>query len=539
METLAKSLAAARRAKVRYVGSEDGAMTVFMMFVFLVMLLVGGMAVDFINFESKRSRLQSMLDRATLAAADLEQELEAEEVVRSFARSEGLEENLTSIVVTEQLNSRTVSASAEMMVDSIFLDMMGIDQMLAVADSEANEEILDLEIIMVLDISGSMAGTKIDNMQDAARDFVGELLGTATPGEITIGVVPFNGQVNLGPALAGRYNIQHLPYLPNVRCVDLPASAYSSPTISRTSPLMATGYVDTYSSTYRQWNYTSPSSYGPYSRNVWCQNDSDNHVVLPTSNLGALDNAIDDLEAVGATSINAGMRWGLELVNPASRTMFSQLISSGAMQSTMAGRPFDYGQPNTMKVIVLMTDGNHFAEERLNDAYRSGLSNIYLSNSDRLYSVYHDRPSTNNDYYYPHDGSWNNKPYPSVGGSQRLDWRTVWENLRMSYVAWELYARPLGSTWSQRYSIYDSTVAMFRSQTATSTMDTQLETICQTARTNRIIVFGISFEAPDEAAQMLSDCSYTPSHYYPSNRFDIGDTFVSISNQIKSLRLTQ
>ena len=57
----------------RFRRDEDGSMIIFTLFLILMMLMVGGMAVDLMRFETNRSRLQATLDRAVLAAADLDQ----------------------------------------------------------------------------------------------------------------------------------------------------------------------------------------------------------------------------------------------------------------------------------------------------------------------------------------------------------------------------------------------------------------------------------------------------------------------------------
>jgi hypothetical protein len=73
-------------------------------------------------------------------------------------------------------------------------------------------------------------------------------------------------------------------------------------------------------------------------------------------------------------------------------------------------RPFAYGRANTNKIIVLMTDGQHFSEERAPAIYRIGNSPIYRStttktSTTRVYSIYHNRSGTNLDYRVPHRDS--------------------------------------------------------------------------------------------------------------------------------------
>ncbi|SHJ15315.1 pilus assembly protein TadG-related protein [Wenxinia saemankumensis] len=536
---------AGRRAIARFAADEGGAMLIFLLFLVILVLMIGGASVDYVRFESDRARLQSMLDRATLAAADLEQTIDSETVVRDFARREGLADNITSVTVRNEFNSRTVEASASLRHNTIFLPLLGIDEMTVLSSSEAREDVLDIEVMMVLDVSGSMAGEKIENLELAALNFVDILKEDDPDDRVTIGIVPFNGQVNLGPTLAGRYltptttaagyyNVTSHPYRRNVACVDLPPSVYTGSDISHSMLLPATGYADLFTAPYRySWSYTPPDYNRPNTNNMWCQDSTANQVLLPTGDIGDLQDAIRGLDAVGATSINAGLRWGLTFVDEDERDFFNQLRAAGHMGPEMANRPFEQNETNTMKVVVLMTDGEHFAEERLNPGYRSGESPIWRA-SDGRYSIYHSWRGGSNRYWWPHSGEWKSYPYPSSTTAVRQDWRQIWEEVRVQYVAWELYARASGNT-----NTYYNTLDAFRSQTGTATMDAQLRRICDDARDDDIVIFGVSFQAPQNGRQLIFDCSFTPSHFYDAEVDDVQDVFEAIANQIQSLRLVQ
>jgi hypothetical protein len=67
-----------------FAAGESGSLTIFSLFVVLCMLMVGGLAVDFMRQESARAKLQSTLDRAILAAADMDQQLDPTAVVQDL-----------------------------------------------------------------------------------------------------------------------------------------------------------------------------------------------------------------------------------------------------------------------------------------------------------------------------------------------------------------------------------------------------------------------------------------------------------------------
>ena len=69
----------------RFRREEEGSMIIFAMFIFITMLIVAGIAVDLMRFETNRSRLQATLDRAVLASSALDQTLDPEAVAGLFS----------------------------------------------------------------------------------------------------------------------------------------------------------------------------------------------------------------------------------------------------------------------------------------------------------------------------------------------------------------------------------------------------------------------------------------------------------------------
>ncbi len=56
------------------------------------------------------------------------------------------------------------------------------------------------EIALVLDNSGSMAGSYLTDLKTAAKNLVSTMFtGADGNGKVTVGVVPFAGSVNVGP----------------------------------------------------------------------------------------------------------------------------------------------------------------------------------------------------------------------------------------------------------------------------------------------------------------------------------------------------
>jgi hypothetical protein len=235
------------------------------------------------------------------------------------------------------------------------------------------------------------------------------------------------------------------------------------------------------------------------------------------------------------------------MLDPGSRSVFTQLISGGAMASNLAGRPYDYDRDDTMKVLVLMTDGEHVSSFVLNNGYRTGLSPIYRAASDGNFSIRFTtgRPAVAgaNEYWVPHRSEWRSAPWTGattgVGVVTQQTWVQVWTTARMQWVAWQLYARALGTSNATRSSTYTIWMNNFRANTVVSTMNNQLQTTCAMARDNGVVVFGIAFEAPANGQTQIFNCSSSPSHYYNASGLQISTAFRSIASQINALRLIE
>ena len=542
-----------RRAVVeRFWAAQDGSLTILALCLFLLMMMMGGLAVDLMRYEQTRTTLQNTLDRATLASASLTQTLDPREVVADYFTKAGMEKYLDGVTVSEGMNFRNVTADASASTEPFFLHLIGREEMDAKGHSMAEQRVTNVEIMLVLDVSGSMASnSRLVNLKTAANEFVDTVLSSDAENKISIGLVPFNGQVNIGPDLRAKYiALTDDPLVTNVNCVDLPASAYTATALPTNTAMSMTAHADTYSSTNQTTSYVAYTdntyAIGYHATNnagnVWCPPVAGNIIRLPSQMITTLQSQINGLVAVGATSINAGLKWGLALMDPSAVQMYNQLIVSGKMSAELAGRPYSFTDPEAMKVIVLMTDGDHFAEERVNSAYKGAvMSPIWKSTLDGNYSIYHSSVS-GNQWWVPHLSKfqavkWTNSSN-SPGATQQT-WQQVWSSMRLSYVAWQFYARALGSSSSARSTEYTNRMDAFRSKTPTTSMDSQLQQICGLAKAQGVIVYGIAFEAPALGQTQIRNCSTSAAHYFNASGLQIRTAFRAIASNISQLRLMQ
>jgi len=540
----AGSTAAARGARNgagRFAREQDGSITVFALVIFVAMLVASGMAIDFMNHERQRSNLQATLDRAVLAAASLNQPLDPKFVVGDYLTKAGLDGFTVDVEVQEGLNFRTVRASASSEVNAIFLKMIGIDSLSLQSSSTAEERISNIEISLVLDLSNSMNSfSRLANLKTAASEFVETILTDDEEGRISISIVPYTGQVNLGPRLAQEYNISDEHSFSH--CLELDGSDFLTTGLSFLQPIQRAGHFD-------PWFTSNPPTM------TFCPTAHPSQEIFPFSNnIEVLQTRINSMIADGNTSIDIGMKWGTILLDPGTRPVISNLVASNDVPEEFEGRPYDWDEPDALKIIVLMTDGENFEKFRLKPEYRDGPSNLWVNTWDGNFSLYN---PNNGKYHVRHLGVWRDDPWGNGEttncGWQRIGWNWQWvcetisepgEAIRLDYPdVWNMMSirwhadNIIGPAYGN--STRNSWRTLPRTSTNAATKDARLASVCNAAKNAGIIVFGIGFEAPVHGANTVRNCASSPSHYYDVQGLQISNAFNAIAKTIQKLKLVQ
>ncbi|MEM6310488.1 MAG: TadE/TadG family type IV pilus assembly protein [Pseudomonadota bacterium] len=452
---------------VKFREDERGVATIFACFMIMMMVLVGGIGVDLMRNEMERVRLQNTLDRAVLAAADLDQTLTPHEVVADYFAKSGFPGQPGTVTVDEGLNYRIVTASASTDHETQFMHLMGVDELSIPAAGTAEERISKVEVSLVVDISGSMgSNSRINNLRDASHEFVEQLIREETEDLISISLIPYSEHVNAGPELFNalpnkihRHDYSH--------CVEFPSTDFD------TTKLSSTHYYDQMQ--HFQWYYSSWNAVD----NTTCPRRDYEEIQAFSQNEADLDNQISQLQPRAQTSIFLGMKWAAALLDPDSQNVITNMVNAGHVDSVFNGRPAAYDDPETLKTIVVMTDGVNTSSYRIEGW-------AYDSNSDYVHWY------NNNLWYYL---------YRYVRSNQR----------------------------HQFYDLkYDGGMG-----------DTFLADICTAAKDQGIVVWGVGFEVNDHGADVLEDCASSPSHFFRVEGVEISEAFAAIASQINQLRLTQ
>ncbi len=519
-----------KRSVATFGREEDGATMTALLLIWMILLIPAmGYAIEVTRAEHLRTRVQGTLDRAVLAAADIDQTLPPRDVVLDYFQKAGLGQFISAEQITvtpddpDSLRTgRTVSAWTRAYFESNLTTFGGdLVQWGAPAASGAEEAKSDIEVVMVLDVSGSMgSNNKLSNLKVAAREFVDTVLQSETAeGSVSIAIVPYNGQVN-----ARRL----LPYYTVTgdhtygSCINFQPSQFQETALPPTTSVLPRANV------FDPW-YSS--------RNItlaYCPLHAFQELMPSTNNATRLKNHISGFQAEGNTSLDIGMRWGALLVDPSFRPVNVQLVAAGEVPPEFAILPFDYGARSTAKYIILMSDGQNTDEYVINDPYRSGLSPIYKNSSGAL-SIYHAERSGSSKYYRlnsDNSGTWTTSPW---SGSTQLKWPDVWANHPINFIAKELYSDAWGWSGSQRNAF----IASVRGATAPSVKDLRTSQICTATKQKNVTVFTIGFEAPAAGLSALRDCATSPGHFFDVNGVEISEAFQVIARRISELRLTQ
>lgn len=565
---------------------EDGAITWLACFIFLMILMVGGVSVDTMIAEMRRGQLQSTMDSAVLAAASLDQELEPTEVVTDYIEKSPIDIDLINAYAVESLGRRFVYADAETSSVSQILRIFNNTRdeegnwtfrerptMTMSTETAAEEAVGSLEIALVLDVSGSMnSNSRLTNLKTAAKDFVDTLTATTEEGKLSFSIVPYATQVSMPETLAAEFpNLSDEHTYSN--CINFTEDDFVYPEIDLTDQFQRTMHFDPWNSNDRRDNddfVTSPV----------CVEATDNtrEMVVMQNDPTMLKNFIDTLWGGGNTSIDVGMKWGTSLLLPSIRPAIEEMSYNGHVPVAFENHPLDTDSGESMKIVVLMTDGQNTSQYFIEDDFRTGESNIWWNEQEEVYSVYigqdygdedNDGNTTEPMFYWPHSDDWMDHAYGEgvyeetetdyecysyrrngscrryrqvtttvtvnePGSAEVVSYADLWARTSIKYNLFEHYYPWMNDSQAADDWFYD-----VRSYVGGTTKDLRTKAICDAAKEAGIVVFTIGFEAPTSGQEVLEDCASSVSHYFDVDGLEITDAFAAIASSIRQLRLIQ
>ncbi|MEZ5843229.1 MAG: pilus assembly protein [Hyphomicrobiaceae bacterium] len=328
--------------------SDDRSGSVAITFALTSMVVFGiiGGAIDLGRSYAARGQNEQALDSAVLAAgrvlqiqgSDTAQAITTAERFYVEHKSQFTTSDLTSFAVVD--NGTAIRATSDAKIATPFLSILGINeidvktQVKAVLAAGGNAG-THIEVAMMLDITGSMGGTKIADLKLAAKDLI-DIVVWADQSEYTsrVALAPFSEHVNVGRdyfrAVTNR----------------TPSGSGDSRTCVRERST-SDRYTDAPPASGNYFNaYTSSSTCRP------------SQPIMPlTSDKSALKSRIDDFSATGNTAGHLGTQWAWYMLSPRWNGIWPTSSEARAYSDITAKG--EHGQPLLQKIAVLMTDGEY------------------------------------------------------------------------------------------------------------------------------------------------------------------------------------
>lgn len=354
----------------KFCDHQSGAIAIPMALMITVMVAFIGAAVDFARWQSTRSRAQVAIDNALLTAArslqtnggDKAAALRMAQVTYAFAMSHGPKLIGHTISFDFAADGQTILATGGAKISTPFLKFLSIPNLTVLSFSAANapratvgspgDSNGSIEVSMMLDVTGSMIGARLDNLKLAAKDLV-DILNPENPvgKPIGIAIVPYAASVNAGKNASsvrgtisnGNCNVPGCQSYTFVNALGQLRTFNASDCVSERSG--ATAFDDTPPSTSKVGYVYQPSA-----------NPCPSSELVPLSrNRQFLHNAIDKLRGGGSTAAQVGFGWAWYVLSP----KWGYLWPSSS--------PGPYNDSKVKKIAVLMTDGE------FNSPYCSGV----------------------------------------------------------------------------------------------------------------------------------------------------------------------
>jgi Flp pilus assembly protein TadG len=190
------------------------------------LLLAAGVSIDMARANRSQAMLQAAADAAALAAAaSIESgKMNGNNISRAVAtlvsdyvianHATAAVDQIDGITAEFDKDNGELSVSVRGKMNTSLMKLAGIDKMDIVASSEVVVKQKALEVVLVLDNTGSMAGGKIAALKVAAANLTEAVFANVGPmSSVKVGVVPFSEYVSvgMGPTSGGWLDIDVVP----------------------------------------------------------------------------------------------------------------------------------------------------------------------------------------------------------------------------------------------------------------------------------------------------------------------------------------
>ena len=344
----------------------DAAANVTLVFGFCAIGVVGsvGIAIDTSVAYNVRSQLASAVDAAALAGARAfaspNRDTDIENFFNANFSTGYMGSTLQPLEIAANNQERTVTVTARANIPTYFMRLFGKDSTDIAATAEATLSSRDVEVSLVLDVTGSMnTSNRIGDLRDAANELVDIVVqDQQEPFYSKVALVPYSAAVNVGsyandvrgPYTSGTCTSPGCRYFKFEDATNDHTERTHQISTCVTERIGPQAYTDAAPN-------TAPVGRAYLGSGNPCLPDQ----ILPlSSDKTELHARINALDAAGSTAGQIGVAWGWYMIAP----NFGYLWP-------IESQPKEYGEihlgQEVMKVVIIMTDGD------FNTIYNSGV----------------------------------------------------------------------------------------------------------------------------------------------------------------------
>jgi Flp pilus assembly protein TadG len=199
----------------RFTGDRGGNVAIVTGLTAIPLLLAAGVAIDVARSSRSQNALQVAVDAAALAVAASDKAVflgleDAEKAARKaelkLLAENFLKANYTDVgedvMVDVDITDELVTVEGSKVYPTTLMNLAGVRSVDLNARAEVNLQggiAENIEIVLVMDITGSMRGSKLESAKAAAKALIQKVLGDEPSDEkIRFALVPFSGSVNVG-----------------------------------------------------------------------------------------------------------------------------------------------------------------------------------------------------------------------------------------------------------------------------------------------------------------------------------------------------
>ncbi len=379
-----RHLGLCRAGIARFSADRSGNVAIVFGLMLVVLMLAIGAAIDVGRWLHARDQTLAAIDSAVLAGArylqtnsdDMDGALAAAQKYYAKNVKSRLPVKDDSITFKVGDDGESMTASGTAHISTPFLQFATIDKLPLISEStaefsKAGRKIGEnLEISVMLDVTGSMAGQKLEDLKDAAKDLVDIIVKAGDKDVSTkIALVPFSEDVRLPKTSSlNKARGNNLPDAKSVTTWFGLGSHTPPPTICRIaswSGRASQKYTDAepksgqYVMAHYTENYTraAPAAVMLGYGGGWgaggkkegkCTIPEDSAIQPLTDDADELKSKISSLTAQGGTAGHIGTAWAWYTLSPNWDALWSA-----------QNRPVEYDTPNYQKIAILMTDGEY------------------------------------------------------------------------------------------------------------------------------------------------------------------------------------